>query len=203
MSIDATTIAAYQSGAFGVRDFVVVRGKDGDGAAKVFAWWTGEDDVEGNVTALDGSVASLVFVGGCGLVVPEIVSAIGIDTRTVSVELSHIHAGVQDMVRGGYIRLAPVEIHRAVFDAATGAPTSDPYPRFHGVVDSIELPTAAEGQEAALTLACTTTPIHLTRTNPAMVSDEQQRLRSDDRFFQYSDTAGQIEIWWGQAKGNS
>jgi hypothetical protein len=38
--------------------------------------------------------------------------------------------------------------------------------------------------------------IDLTRTNPALKSDETQKLRSSDRFRRYSDDGR-----WGQAKG--
>ena len=59
---------------------------------------------------------------------------------------------------------------------------------------------AAAGGEGGLSLDLMSSAIDLTKTNPAMESDEQQKRRSGDRFRRFGDTAAQVETWWGQAK---
>jgi len=43
----------------------------------------------------------------------------------------------------------------------------------------------------------------LTRTNPAKASQEFYARRSGDLWGQYTGTAGQWSIWWGEEKADS
>lgn len=200
---DSATIAALQSGALVLRDFLTVFGWDEDGDPITLGFWTGEDDVTVNVvSATTGSVVSRNFIGGGTLLeVPAIVDAIGIEARSIDLGLSQIHLAVQDMVRAYNIRVAVVEVHRGVFSPATWSLVSTPFPRFLGRMDSASVATPAVGGEGGITLTAVPDVIDLTRTNPALKSDETQRLRSDDRFRRHSDAAAAVEVWWGQAKG--
>ncbi|MEO9227442.1 MAG: hypothetical protein ABI216_00620 [Devosia sp.] len=202
---DSATIAALQAGQLVLRDFLTIHGKDSGGDPVDFCFWTGEDDVVTNVVdARDGSTDSRNFIGGGTLLdVPPIVDAIGMEARSIEFGLSQIHAEVQDMVRGNNIRVAVVELHRGVYDPTTWALVSTPFPRFLGRVDGVSIDTAAVGGEGGIRLTAVGDSIDLTRTNPALKSDETQRLRSDDRFRRYSDSAGDVEVWWGQARGTA
>ena len=202
---DAETLAALEGGALVLRDFLTVFGKELDGDARTFAFWTGEDNVTTNVVpAGGGSPVSRAFVGGGTLLdVPPIVDAIGLEARAVDFGLDHISdaaGGPLDMIYGHNVRVARVEMHRGVFDPATWMLVSEPYLMLEGRVDGAEVTDAAADDEGSLRLSVMNSAIDLTRTSPAMESDEQQRLRDGDRFRRWGDTAGQVETWWGQAK---
>ena len=202
---DAPTQAALASGAVVLRDFLVVAGKTLGGSAKVFGYWTGEDSVTVNVLPLGASsTVSRDFIGGGTLLnVPPVVDAIGLEARSIGLGFDHTSVAAEspmDMVYGHNVRVARVELHRGVFDPATWLLVSTPHLVFAGRVDGAAVDDAAAGGEGGLTLDVIPSAIDLTRVNPAMESDEQQRLRSADRFRRYGDTAGQVETWWGQAK---
>jgi hypothetical protein len=208
MSYDVDTIAALESGAIVLRDILTVKGKTLGGSAAEFVYWTGEDNVAVNVVpAGETTPMSRNAVGGGTLLdVPVIVDAIGLEARSISFGLDHISDAVgspMDMVYGNNVRVARVELHRALFDPETWNLVSTPHLLFAGRVDGAAVDDAAAGGEGGLSLEAISSAIDLTRTNPAMESDEQQRRRSGDRFRRYGDTAGQVQTWWGQARDAS
>src|SRR5690606_2010516 len=139
MSYDAPTIAALEGGSLVIREFLVVTGKTLGGASKVFAYWTGEDNVAQNVTNLAGSTVSRDFVGGGTLLeVPELVDVVGIEARGVTLGMDHISKALgspMDMVYGNNIRVARVELYRGLFDPSTWNLVSEPHRIFAGRVD--------------------------------------------------------------------
>ncbi|QDZ10515.1 hypothetical protein [Devosia ginsengisoli] len=206
MPYDVETITALESGALVLRDFWTCHGKTLGGAAETFNYWTGEDNVSVNVVppGAETPVSRDYRGGGTLLAVPEIVDAIGLEARSVSYGFDHISKaadGPMDMVFGHNVRVARVEFHRGVFDPATWNLVAAPHLLFSGRIDGAEVQDAPAGGEGGLSITAVNDSIDLTKTNPAMESDEQQRLRSGDRFRRYGDTAGQIQTAWGQAKG--
>ena len=205
MSYDVETIAALESGALVLRDFWTCHGKTLGGSAKDFAYWTGEDNVSTNVVpAGETTPVSRNFMGGGTLLkVPDIVDAIGTDARSATFGFDHISDaanGPMDMVFGHNVRIARVELHRGVFDPATWNLVSTPHLLFSGRVDGASLDDAAADGVGGLDLTAVGAAIDLTLTNTAMSSDEQQKLRSGDRFYRYADTAADVPFWWGQVK---
>lgn len=202
MAYDAETIAGLQSGALIIRDLLHIAGWDDAGDPDTWGYWTGEDNVTASVVSgVTGSTVSRSYIGGCALTIPPIVDAIGLESRSAEFGLSQIHTSVRDMVYGANIRGARVELHRGVFSAATWALVSTPYARFVGRLDTADVTIGAAGGEGGFILSCSSDPIELTRTNPALKSDETMRaLHPGDRFRRY-DTAGVIDVRWGQAKG--
>lgn len=203
---DPTTITALASGALVLRDFLTVDGKTLGGTPQQFGYWTGEDNIFANVVPVGGGTPeSRTFIGGATLLdVPPIIDAIGLEARAVSFGLDHTSSAAlspMDMVYGHNVRVARVELHRGVFDPDTWNLVSNPHLLFAGRVDGASIDDAAAGGEGGLALEAISNAIDLTKTNPAMESDEQQRRRSGDRFRRHGDTAGQVETWWGQAKG--
>ena len=198
--MDGTTATALASGSLVERDMLTIHGWDSEGDPQTWCFWTGESDVAITVQEVDGGTESRDFVGGAGLDVPPIVDAIGLDARGIDVSISHLHPDVEDMARGGRLRLATVEIHRAVFNPSTRALVSTPYLRFVGFIEGAQIETPAEGGEGVLVLSCTPDTLALTKINPALKSHEQQLLRSGDEFRQYGDTAGQVAFWWGRER---
>lgn len=202
---DVDTITALSSGAIVVRDILTVEGKTLGGSAAVWAYWTGEDNIAVNVVpAGETTPVSRNAVGGGTLLdVPAIVDAIGLEARSISLGLDHISdvaGSPMDMVYGNNVRVGRVELHRALFDPATWNLVATPHLVFAGRVDGVSIDDAAAGGEGGLSLDAISSAIDLTRTNPAMESDEHQRRRSGDRFRRFGDTAGQVQTWWGQAK---
>jgi len=202
---DSDTIAALQAGALILRDMLWIRGSTSGGDAATWGFWAGEDNVTVNVVkATDpANVESRAYVGGGSLLsdgVDPIVYQLGLVAQTINVKLSQIHTSVQDMVRGANIRLAEAELHRALFDVATGEIVSTPFPRFYGIIEGAPINTPAVGGDGSITLAITSVSIDLTRTNPALKSDEATKLRSGDRFRQYSGVTGQYTVDWGEAR---
>lgn len=205
MSYDVDTITALASGAIVPRDFLTVMGKTLGGPAATFAYWTGEDNVAVNVVPLgEETPVSRNFLGGGTLLdVPAIIDAIGLEARAIAFGLDHISDAAgspMDMVYGNNVRVARVELHRGLFDPETWNLVSIPHLMFAGRVDGAAVDDAAANGEGGLSLDAQSSAIDLTRTNPAMESDEQQRRRDGDRFRRYGDTAGQVQTWWGQAR---
>lgn len=199
---DAATIAQLETGQLVLRDFLTIFGKNGVTPVEI-NFWTGEDNVTASVvSAQDGSTDARDYVGGGTLLdVPPIIDAIGLDARSIDFGLSQIHSDVQDMVRAYNVRVAKVEFQRGLFSTSTWELVSTPFPRFLGRVDGASVDTPEVGGEGAIRLTAASSNIDMTKTSPALKSDETQRLRSDDRFRRHSDTAGQIEVFWGQTKG--
>jgi hypothetical protein len=202
---DVETIDALASGAIVVRDLLTVNGKTLGGTAAEFGYWTGEDNISVNVVpAGNEDLISRDFLGGATLLdVPAVVDAIGVEARSITLGLDHISDAVgspMDMVFGNNVRVARVELHRALFDPATWNLVSTPHLIFSGRVDGASVDDAAADGEGGMALQVVSSAIDLTKTNPAMESDEQQRRRSGDRFRRYGDTAAQVQTWWGQSK---
>lgn len=204
MSYDVDTLTALASGAIVVRDILHIDGKTLGGTPTPFTYWTGEVNVAVNVLPLgEVTPVSLNAVGGGTLLdVPAIVDAIGLEARAVTFGLDHISdaaGGPMDMVYGANVRVARVELHRALFDPATWNLVATPVLMFAGRVDGAAVDDAAVDGEGGLSIEAQSSAIDLTRRSMAMESDEQLRLRGD-RFRRYGDTAGQVETWWGQSK---
>lgn len=205
---DSDTIAALEAGSLVLRWMLYIRGLDSANAAKTFGFWSGPDNVTATVVkATDPTTTEArAYVGGGSLLtdgVDPIVYQLGLTAQTINVKLSALHSSVKDMVRGYNIRLAEAELHRALFSPSTGLIVSTPYPRFYGIIEGASLTDAAVGGEAPVTLSITSISIDLTRTNPATESDEQQKLRSGDRFRRYSDAADPFSVWWGEKSSAS
>lgn len=207
MPYDIETIAALESGAVVMREILRVRGKTLGGSAAEFVYWTGEDNIAVNVLPPgETTPVSVNAVGGGTLLdIPAIVDAIGVEARSITIGLDHISSSAgspMDMVYGSNIRVARVDLHRAFFDPATWNLVSTPVLMFSGRVDGASVDDAAAGGEGGLSLDIIGSAIDLTKTNPAMESDEQQRRRDGDRFRRWSDSAATVETWWGQVKSD-
>lgn len=205
MPYDVDTVAALESGQIVVREILTVKGKTLGGSAAEFVYWTGEDNIAVNVVPAGETtpVSRNAVGGGTLLEVPAIVDGIGVEARSITFGLDHISQAAgspMDMVYGANVRVARVEMHRAFFDPATWNLVSTPTLMFAGRVDGAAVDDAAAGGEGGLSLEAVSSAIDLTKTNPAMESDEQQKRRSGDRFRRYGDTAAQIQTPWGQAR---
>jgi hypothetical protein len=198
-SFDVATQGAIRArGALVPRNFVVITAKDrATGDAKLHGFWDDAETVTTNVISGEtGMSVSRTFQGdGAILSCDPIPMRIGLEVRTIQLVLSPLHAGVQSCLRGDDPRGAKVEIYRGLLDPATMLLVTAPRIRFLGKVNGAPIETGAASRA---TLKIVSHTRELTRTNPAMKGDEQQRLRSGDRFRRYTGTAGEWPIFWGE-----
>jgi len=199
-SYDGATSTYIAAGRAGVIAYplVWVTAKDrSTGVPQSLGLWGGEQSRDFTISA--GS--RTYHAAGSLLGVDDITAEIGLNVRFLDVTLSAINEDVAQLVRGYEARLAPVEIHRALFDRDSRALVSEPHRIFKGWVNTIDLPTPAIGGDANLTMTLASSSRMLTRPLSLKKSDESQRLRSDDRFRRYADITGQIGVYWGEAGG--
>lgn len=149
---------------------------------------------------------SRVYQGvGANLRVPPIPLTTDFTVRTIRVGLSQISAAAQQLVRGYETRRAPIEIHLGYCDPETGLLLAPPRPIFVGWVNGNPITTPAANSEGGIDVECVSYVRKLTFTNPAKRSDEQQKLRQNDRFRRYTDVAGGwvANISWGEEGGKN
>lgn len=204
-NLDSATVTALSQApdrGLIVRNLVWFRGRSlANPAVRLeFAFWNDLDSasiaVEDPTT---GGTSTRIYVGGGSMLdMADIPLTSDLTIRTVRVPLSQIHAEVQAMVRGADIRLADVQIHRAILDPDTRQLVSAKC-HFLGQVDRAPLGTPSVGEEGGVEIECVSNTRELTRTNPAKRSDEFLKSRFGDRFYRYTGTAN-IPIYWGVEK---
>ncbi|AXQ93402.1 hypothetical protein LV780_05970 [Cereibacter azotoformans] len=168
------------------------------GTTETLGLWNGEDHA---VLTIEGAARTYYGAGGL-LAIEPVVTQVGVHVRTHRVSLSPAAPEVLQAIMGYDVRLAPVEIHRGLFDAA-GAPVSPPHRVFKGTVDGVELPTPAAGSEGTVSLTLASTARALTRALPTRYSDASMQLRSGDRMFRYADVSGSVPVYWGEKKAGA
>lgn len=162
--------------------------------------WSGDYPVSFTVLSGDtGLPVTRTYIGGVGLNVGDINRVSDLTIQSVDVSMSAIANAAQEIVRGYEPRLARVEIHTCLFDPATRQPADDPEVDFLGVVDGLDIGTAASGGESDVTLKVVSEAIlMLSRVNPARRSDNFHRTRSGDRVSRYSSAVGNWHVDWGE-----
>jgi hypothetical protein len=183
------------------RDFVLFTVKDGEGDPVNFGFTTYGEDVTLNIEdGLTGETVSRTYLGdGAPLQdIEPIPQRIGLEIINIRVTLNPIHAGVQSMFRGHDCRNAPVQVHRIYLDDDTMLPVANPKCRFLGFVNTAPENRGGAGGTSRLDFGLVSRVRELTRTNPAKRSDEQQRLRSGDRFRRYNGVTR--PVFWGEAQ---
>jgi hypothetical protein len=168
-----------------------------------FGFWS---DV-GNVSAqvVSGATYQLVtrlYVGAGTLIAVEGIPLVNdISVRNTEAQVSQVADEVMIALREYDPDQAPIEIHRGWFDPLTRNLVAPPEPLFVGFIDHVDIPTPPEGQSGAVKLSLANHTRELTRTNTEKRSDESQKLRSGDRFYQHTSTVGEWEIFWGSENG--
>lgn len=94
--------------------------------------------------------------------------------------------------------LRAIHVDLGIFDPDTRNLVADLQPWFRGMM--MQAPLKEKVKAAAeLTVQCESAARFLTKINPSVRSDADQRHRaSDDDFFKYVAIAGQNEIYWGK-----
>lgn len=189
-------LASYLAGASGIEARILcwITSKNrGTGAPVTFGFWNGDDDE----TFTINGVARLYYgAGDMGMPEPMTYSA-GLSVNTYSLDLSMLSDHVQSALRTHDPRLAPVEIHRAFFNTQTKVLLEEPMRLFKGQVDENPIGTPEVNGEASAALVMSSSAIFLTKRLTQTKSEAMQRLRSNDRFFRWTDISGQVTVSWG------
>lgn len=166
------------------------------GAPDSIGLWTGDDQQVFSI----GGVDRIYHGAGAVLSVPPMVYRAGLDVRMHSIALSPLAAPVVQAVRAYEPRLAPVEMHRALFDPASMQLVAEPHRIFRGWVDELKISTPEKGGEASVSISLASAARALTRAVPQMKSDATQQLRSGDRFRRWIAISGAVDVAWGEER---
>lgn len=155
--------------------------------------WTGEYDA----TFLIGADARPYYAGAGILQPPQLSYAAGLNVRMQSITLNPLMPEIADLIRGYDSRLAPVEIHRVLFNPDTMAMVGSPVRRFKGTVDLVTLPKPAVGRPVSMTVRLAPQSRDLTKTLTLTKSDASHSRRAGDRFRRYA-AVTQASVYWGE-----
>ena len=161
--------------------------------------WNGDDALSFTI----GGVARTYYGAGALLSVEPMVYGSGTLVRTTRANLSPIAPEVAQVIRGYEPRLAPVEIHRALFDVNTMALVAEPHRVFKGWIDGVRITTPEIGGEASCEVTMASAARALTRTLPLKKSDETQKLRGGDRFRRWADISALVDVYWGEGRAKA
>lgn len=195
---DAATLAALQT-RDGVRIRILIwitaRNRT-TGLPEAMGLWTGAQDRTFTIGA-----ANRLYVGaGTVMEVPPIKIAAGLQVRMQRFTLSPLAPEVADLIRTYDARLAPIEIHRALFSTGDGALIASPHLVWRGFVDEAPVRQPEPGGSATCEISAASSARLLTRTLSLRQSDATQQLRSGDRFRRYVDVSGSVDVFWGERR---
>lgn len=202
----ADELAAYADRNIIARNLVTMWPRNRDTGAEVqTGFWSGTGNrtmaVLGGLTVV---AENRNFIAGGALVsVGSVVMTDDLSIRSLTVDLNPLHADVANAYRGNNMRLARIEVHRAIFKKdAPRVLVAPARCRFVGFINKAPLVTPQEGGKASLTLECQSITRELTRTNSDLRSHEsQQRRAPGDNFFQYVGATSDVQVIWGGNKG--
>ena len=167
----------------------------GTGATETIGFWTGDDHQDFQI----GSETRTYLGAGNLLGVDPLKWRTGLTVRTQRVRLSQVSPEAQQAIRGYDTRHAPVELHRAFFDAG-GVLIDAPHLLMRGFVDKVTLTTPEKGgsgdvsMEIASAGRALTKPLNRYRSNASLVA-----RAPTDTFRKYASTTDKVEVPWGRA----
>ena len=191
--------AAYLAARGGVmsRTLVWITAKNRTtGAAESLGLWTGDDHQDFSI----GGVTRTYYGAGAMLSVDPITMQAGLVVRMQRMVLSALSPEVTQIFRGYDPRLAPVEIHRALFDLETHALIEEPHRVFLGWIEEAPIATPEIGGQATIEVTMASSARSMTRALAIKKSDSTQRMRGGDRFRRYIDVSGSVGVWWGEKR---
>lgn len=199
-SFDTATATALAASEIVARALVWIRAKDrSTGTEETIGLWTGEDVASFTINGQ----ARTYYGAGALLAIEPIVSQSGLVVQMSRMTLSPLAPEVAQAIRGYEPRLAPVEIHRALFDPLTMGLVAEPHRVFSGWIDEVVLTTPEASGEATVEVTMASAARGLTRTLPLKKSDETQKRRSGDRFRRYADVSAAVDVFWGEARARA
>lgn len=185
------TLLAARTGVV-VRNAVWIVARDrATGAPASLGFWDGHYDL---TLTIDGAPRTYVKAAGM-FAVPTVQAQTGIEQRVLRIGLAGMSDALITATRAYEARLAPIEVHRVVYDPTSGDRLGQ-YRLFRGVIDEVTLPNAAVGDEAEGEIACISSARSLSRRLPFKKSDAVQQRRAGDRFRRYVAISGEVEVTW-------
>ena len=197
-SFTETELAYLASGAIMARRLLWITARNRTtGAAETLGLWDGDDHQD---FVIGGQTRT--YFGAGGLIGFEpLVAQVGLAVRVHTAHLSPLTPEVAQVLRGYEPRLAPVEIHRALFWPDSHNLVATPRRVFKGQIDHVQITTPEIGGTAVAEVQMVSVAASLTRSLALKKSDEAQKRRSGDRFRRYSDVSGAVDVWWGEERG--
>lgn len=162
-------------------------------------FWTGDD----HETITVGGTPRLYY--GAGNIIDlsdPITYRNGLDVGSWKFTLSNLTPEFDTLFRTYDLRLAPVEVHRGVYNLNSGVLIEAPHRLLKGWIETAPLEEPEEGSEATCTINCVTSAMGLTKTLALNKSDAFQRTRSGDRFNRYAAVSGAVSVKWGVGQVN-
>lgn len=159
--------------------------------------WTGDD----HQTFTINGASRTYYAAGSVIGMEALKTGIGLDVRMHQLALSPLTEEVAQLIRGYDTRLAPVEIHRVIFNLDTGVLVGTPFQVFKGWINKIALNTGSVGGSGQANITIASASRALTRPLNLFRSDAAQRdINVSDTFRAYTDISGEVGVWWGETK---
>ncbi|UXN62913.1 hypothetical protein N8E89_09310 [Phyllobacterium sp. A18/5-2] len=204
-NISAGNLALLQARQLVARDFLWIKARElGTGVPFNYGFWSDVGDVQAQVINPDtGLAVTRNFEGSGSLVqISDIPLVANITVQQVSISMSQLDPGVENIVRGYDLKQAGVEIYRGLLDVASRQLLVPALCRFVGFVDSVSIKTPKENDAGSIDLTCASHTQEMTRANPDTRSNDSQKRRSaTDNFYQDVTTVGETEFFWGSKAG--
>lgn len=157
-------------------------------------FWTGDD----NETITTDGAARLYYGAGNVLDVNDpIVYRTGLDVGSWRFTITNLTAEFDTLFRQYDLRLAPILVHRGVYNLTSGVLLEAPHRMLKGWVESAPLEEPDEGSESSCTINCVTSAMGLTKPLALNKSDSFQRTRLGDRFNRFAAVSGSVSVKWG------
>lgn len=192
-------------GAISARDFLTIYARRRDtGSIVVDSMWSDYGNINTSVINPDtGLVETRAFYGSGNLVsISDIPLVSNLTAQDITVELSHLAANAEALVREYDVRQSVIQIFRGLFNVETRRMITPAFPRFSGFIDTIQISTPSENEEGRTSMTCASHTREITRANTATRSHASQRLiNPNDTFYKDSASTSSWEIWWGQERG--
>lgn len=161
-------------------------------------FWSGEDEADFTVVGETRTYVGAGAVIGLDKLTYEPGGVINMQRVTMTMLAREVEAAISSYD----LRLAPVEIHLALFDPETGALVGIAR-AFKGKVEEPRVKDAPSGGDSTLTLSLAPSSRAGTKTLAAKKSAASQRLRlPTDRGRDYADISGSVEVKWGGEDSN-
>lgn len=176
----------------GVRNAVwIVAQRYDTGAPEQLGFWDGHYDL---TLTVNGAPRTYVRANSV-FSIPTVTTQVGLEQRVLRIPIAATSDALITAVRAYDARLSPIEVHRIVINAETGAQLGF-WRLFKGVIDQVTLPRGPVGGEAIGKIAAVSSARALSRKLPFKKSDATQSRRSGDRFRRYVDISGEVNVKW-------